>query len=88
MNGTAKLAWSHNRVDGKLQTNWWADLLPYQSNFNQLDANLSWQFNRRGSLDAGVRNATDKRFQYSDIDRLSPRFSNGRLTYAKFKLAW
>jgi hypothetical protein len=39
-------------------------------------------------LTAGVRNATDQRFQYVEIDKLNPRFSNGRLVYAKFKLVW
>lgn len=85
---TANMALSHNRVDGTLQTNWFATLLPYQGSFNQVDANLSWQLNRRGSLDAGVRNATDKRFQYTNIDTLNPRFSNGRMGYAKVKFAW
>ena len=85
---TVRLAWSHNRVDGTLQTNWFSDLLPYQDSFNQADASLSWQFNRLGSLDAGVRNATDKRAQYTEIDPLNPRFSNGRLVYGKLKLAW
>ncbi|MDO8810642.1 MAG: TonB-dependent receptor [Gallionella sp.] len=85
---TANLALSHNLIDGALQTNWFATLLPYQSGFNQMDANLSWQLNRRGSLDAGVRNATDKRFQYTNIDTLNPRFSNGRMGYARLKLAW
>lgn len=85
---TANLAWSHNRVDGMLQTNWFSELLPYQDSFNQVDANLNWQLNRRGSLDAGVRNATDKRFQYTNIDTLNPRFSNGRLVYAKLKFTW
>ena len=90
----ANLAWSHNQVTG---THKIADyslpppyfvFLPYQDSFNQLDADLSWQFNRSGSLAAGVRNATDTRFQYADIDRLNPRFSNGRLVYAKLKFAW
>lgn len=92
---TADLALSHNLVDGKLQTNLWfmpptfyPYLLPYQDSFNQVDANLSWQFNRYGSLHAGVRNATDTRFQYTNIDPLNPRFSNGRLVYGKLKLAW
>jgi Flp pilus assembly protein TadD len=85
---TVNLAWSHNRVDGTLQTNWFSTLLPYRDSFNQADASLSWQFNRSGSLAAGVRNAADTRFQYTNIDTLTPRFSNGRLAYAKLKLAW
>jgi outer membrane receptor protein involved in Fe transport len=90
---TASLKWSHNHVTGTYRL---TDpflftptlLLPYQDSFNQLDAEVSWKFNRRGSLDAGVRNATNTSFQYTDIDPLIPRFSMGRLTYAKVKLAW
>jgi hypothetical protein len=64
-------------------------LNPYQSDFNQLDANLSWKFyGSLGILTAGVRNATDVRFQYADTDSLIPRFSNGRLVYARLKLGW
>ena len=85
---TANLALSHNLVDGTLETNWFSTLLPYQDSFNQVDANLSWQFNRCGSLDAGVRNATDRRFQYTNTDALNPRFSNGRLGYARLKFVW
>jgi predicted Zn-dependent protease len=86
---TVNATWSHNQVVGtqQLQT---APLIssPYQDNFNQLDADLSWQFNRVGSLTAGVRNAANTSFQYTEIDPLNPRFSIGRLTYAKLKLAW
>ena len=91
---TVNWAWSHNRVTGAHKI---ADyslpppslaFLPYQDSFNQLDADLSWQFNRSGSLTAGVRNAADTRFQYADIDRLNPRFSNGRLVHAKLKFDW
>lgn len=91
---TANLAWSHNQVTGThkirdyLLPPPYFVFLPYQDSFNQLDADLGWQFNRSGSLTAGVRNATDVRFQYADIDRLNPRFSNGRLVYAKLKFAW
>jgi tetratricopeptide (TPR) repeat protein len=85
---TANLAWSHNRVEGTQQT----AVLPfpvYQDSFNQMDADLSWQFNgSRGALTAGVRNVANTRFQYADIDRFNPRFSTGRLVYAKLKLAW
>ncbi|MDD5299905.1 MAG: TonB-dependent receptor [Gallionella sp.] len=85
---TANLVLSHNRVDGALQTNWFSTLLPSQDSFNQADANLDWQFAKFGSLTAGVRNATDRRFQYTNIDALNPRFSNGRLGYARVKFAW
>jgi outer membrane receptor protein involved in Fe transport len=92
---TANLTLNHNKVDGMLQTNLWSTLLPYQNSFNQVDANLNWQFNRRGSLDAGVRNAADVRvrnidgsLKYTNIDTLTPRFSNGRQVYIKLKFAW
>jgi Flp pilus assembly protein TadD len=89
---TANLAWSHNQVtgtqklyDASYNFMWLAN----QDSFNQVDADLSWKFNgSRDVLTAGVRNATDTRFQYADIDKLNPRFSNGRLVYAKLKLAW
>ncbi|OGT03464.1 MAG: hypothetical protein A3F73_07255 [Gallionellales bacterium RIFCSPLOWO2_12_FULL_59_22] len=91
---TANLKWSHNRVTGTQKFNDWSLPPPsyafeaYQDSFAQLDADLSWQFNRTGSLTAGVRNAADTRFKYLDIDPLSPRFSNGRLVYANLKFAW
>ncbi len=88
---TAHLAWSHNRVNGTQIAfdPFFAPIpLAYQNGFNQLDANLDWQFAKSGTLAAGVRNAADKRFQYMDIDRLNPRFSNGRMVYARIKFAW
>jgi hypothetical protein len=86
---TANFTWSHNQVTGtQLSDPFLPAWLAYQNRFNQADANLNWQFNGTGSsLTAGVRNATDTRFQYYDIDKLNPRFSNGRLVYARFKLA-
>lgn len=85
---TANVTLSRNRVDGTFQINVFSDLAPYQDSFKQVDAGLSWQFSQRGQFAAGVRNATDKRFQYTNIDPLNPRFSNGRLVYGKLKLAW
>ena len=88
---TANLTWSHNQIAGTQQSydpSYTPILISYSDSFNQMDADLSWQFKGRGSLTAGVRNATDKRFQYADIDRLNPRFSNGRMVYAKLKMAW
>jgi tetratricopeptide (TPR) repeat protein len=91
---TANLAWSHNRVAGTYRLTdpdlFTPTLLSaYRDGFNQVDADMSWQFNgARGLFTAGVRNAADTRFQYVDIDRLNPRFSNGRLWYAKVKNAW
>ena len=89
---TVDLLWSHNRVGGTQRS---LDLITfnpifpaYQDGFNQVDASLSWQFNGSGLLTAGVRNAADVRFQYTEIDKLNPRFSNGRLMYAKLKFAW
>ncbi len=89
---TMNWAWSHNQVAGTQQSPdpilFTPILVAHQDGFNQLDADLSWQFNRTGSLTAGVRNATDTRFQYTEIDPLNPRFSKGRLVYAKLKMAW
>ena len=85
---TVNWTWSHNQVAGN-QTPDNVILIPYQDSFNQLDASLSWKFyGPHGVLMTGVRNATDKRFQYADTDPLNPRFSNGRLVYARLKLAW
>jgi Tfp pilus assembly protein PilF len=85
----ANLTWSHNQVAGT-QLSFDAFFTPvwlaYQDRFNQADANLSWKFWLHGLLTAGVRNATDTHFQYRDIDTLNPRFSNGRLVYARLKL--
>jgi len=86
VNGT----WSHNRV-GVAQQSFFNTLLltPPEDRFNQLDADLNWRFNgERGSLTAGVRNATDRHFLYTDIDPLNPRFSNGRMLYASIKNTW
>ena len=91
---TVSLAWSHNLVAGMEQYDgdWGGTNYPisraYQDGFNQLDADLSWQFARSGSLNAGVRNAADTHFKYTEIDKLNPRFSNGRMVYAKLKFAW
>lgn len=84
------LALSHNEVDGTLQTSpgFVATLLPYRNSFAQADASVNWQFARSGALSAGVRNAADHRFQYTSLDSLAPRFSNGQLVYAKLKLSW
>ncbi len=89
---TADLKWSHNQVFGTqnvYDSNYIQIFPAFQNSFHQLDADLSWKFNgSRGQLNAGVRNAFDKRFQYADIDRLNPRFSNGRMLYANLKNAW
>lgn len=88
---TANLAWSHNLLAATQQS---SDaslnpvLLDVRERFNQTDASLNWQFNRTGSMDIGVRNATGRSFQYTEADPLIPRFSKGRMTYAKLKLAW
>lgn len=89
----ANLAWSRNRVAAthlSMDVNTFTlVLLDAPESFNQTDASLSWQFIKRGSVDIGVRNATGKRFQYTSIDPLVPRFSKGgRLAYAKLKLIW
>jgi Tfp pilus assembly protein PilF len=88
---TVNCSWSHNRVAGLQQAHdaFFSPLsLPYQDGFNQLDANLNWKFNGVGILSAGLRNATNAHFQYTEVDKLSPRFSNRRLVYGSLKLAW
>jgi Flp pilus assembly protein TadD len=89
---TANLAWSHNRVAATQQSSSDIDLSPIlldvREGFNQTDGSLNWHFSRTGSLDFGIRNATGKRFQYTESDPLIPRFSKGRLVYAKLKLSW
>jgi Tfp pilus assembly protein PilF len=88
---TANLAWSHNRVAAIQQSSdagFNPILLDVGERFNQTDASLSWQFTRMGSMDVGVRNATNRSFQYTDIDPLIPRFSMGRLWYGRLKFAW
>ncbi len=90
---TANLALSHNRVVGSqnaTSTETWTTVFPeYRSRFNQVDASMNWRFGGDGgSLTAGVRNAADRRVEYVEIDKLNPRFSSGRLIYARMKLTW
>jgi outer membrane receptor protein involved in Fe transport len=84
---TVNLKWSHNQA---AESKWISDssLSGNHEIFNQLDADMSWRFNPSGVLTAGVRNATDKRFQYVEIDKVSPRFSTGRLLFTNLKMAW
>lgn len=84
----ANLTLSHNRVSGTQQLTFNTMLNPFQDDFNQLDADLNWQFNSAGSLTAGIRNASDRRYQYTEIDPLNPRFSKGRMLYGSVKFAW
>ncbi len=91
---TTNLAFSHNRVTGSLNsmdmTSWTTVFPEYRSSFNQVDASVQWKFGGplSGQLTAGVRNAGDHHFQYVDVDKLNPRFSDGRLMYARIRLAW
>lgn len=88
---TANLTWSHNLLDATQQSSdsdFNPILLDVRQRFDQADASLNWQFNRAGSLDIGVRNAGGNSSQYTEIDPLVPRFSKGRLTYARLKMAW
>jgi Tetratricopeptide repeat len=88
------LKWSHNQVKGAQKTSndpanfdFSTILIPYQSNFNQLDAELDWRVGNTGSMRFGVRNATNASFKYMDTDLLNPRFSNGRLVYVGLRFA-
>ena len=88
---TLNLEWSHNQVSATMQSSdasYSPILVPYQESFTQIDASVDWHLNKTGSLDIGVRNAGNRQFQYTSIDPLNPRFSNGRLAYAKVKLVW
>lgn len=90
---TANLGWSHNLLDAKQQAFFpngsvLCCLIDVPQTFNLIDVDLNWQFNRVGSMEIGVRNATNQTILYTEIDPLNPRFSNGRLTYARLKLAW
>jgi hypothetical protein len=88
---TANLNLSHNLLIAAQQSsdsNANPILLDVRENFNQVDASVNWQFNRIGSVDFGVRNATGKSFQYTESDPLMPRFSKGRMGYARVKLVW
>ncbi|MGE5757477.1 MAG: hypothetical protein ACM3W8_01315, partial [Sideroxydans sp.] len=88
---TANLAWSHNLVAATQQSSdisFNPILLDIRDRFNQTDVGLNWQFSRAGSMDMGVRNATGRSVQYTEIDPLIPRFSKGRLSYIRLKLVW
>jgi len=87
---TVNLNWSHNEVTStqQLSTGPLVASSPYSDNFDQLDADTSWQFTKAGLLTVGVRNAANTAFQYTEIDPLNPRFSKGRMLYAQVKLGW
>jgi predicted Zn-dependent protease len=88
---TVVLDWSHNQVSASMQStdlSYSPIVIPYEETFNQTDASVSWQFNKTGSMEIGVRNAENYHFQYTSIDPLNPRYSNGRLEYARLKLMW
>jgi len=89
---TANLGWSRNWVTAQQQAtdlNTFAlYLIDVQDRFNQADASLSWQFSRIGSVEMNVRNIGGKGSRHTEIDPLVPRFSKGRLSYAKLKLIW
>ncbi|MDH4286989.1 MAG: TonB-dependent receptor, partial [Gallionella sp.] len=92
---TANLNWSRNQFSATQQSvafdallNPVPVLLVVRERFTQTDASLDWQFSRAGSLDIGVRNAGGRSFGYTEIDPLVPRFSKGRMNYARLKLAW
>lgn len=88
---TANLTWSHNLLAATQQSSdasFNPILLDVQDRFNQADAGLNWRFNPIGSVDIGVRNATNRNSLYMETDSLIPRFSKGRLGYARLKLVW
>lgn len=88
---TVNLDWSHNLVSASMESydiGFNPILIPYDETFNQTDAGVAWEFNKTGTLNIGVRNAENRHFQYTSLDPLNARFSNGRLSYAKVKFAW
>jgi hypothetical protein len=95
---TANFDLSHNQLDAIQQmslcdhVSFTCSLIPapfdVTQRFNMADASVSWKFNQHGSLDAGVRNAANSGILYTELDPLIPRFSQGRLVYAKVKLSW
>jgi Flp pilus assembly protein TadD len=88
---TLNLGWSHNLLNATQNStdiNFNPILLDVRDRFNQADAGLNWKFNRGGSADVGVRNAGNRNVLYTETDPLTPRFSKGRLSYARIKLLW
>jgi tetratricopeptide (TPR) repeat protein len=89
---TLNLQLSHNRLSGTQSstdmTTWNTIYPPYRDRYNQLDAQLNWQPAPGSQLTAGVRNASDRRTLYADIDALNPRHAKGRMLYAKVRLNW
>ena len=89
---TASLTWSHNLLDVTQQMldagGQPSVLVDVNERFSQTNVGLTWQFNRKGALDFGVRNATNTSSQYTEIDPLIPRFSKGRFGYARLKFTW
>ena len=84
-----QLTLSRNWVTGTQLIPSAATTTPYGTTFNQADAAVMWQLpNRIGQAKIGVRNLADTRFQYTDPDPLSPRFSVGRLVYGSVRLVW
>ncbi|MFA6441875.1 MAG: tetratricopeptide repeat protein [Sterolibacterium sp.] len=88
---TANLSWSDNRLDATQQSSDFdfnPILADVRQRFDQADAGLNWKFNRVGSMDIGVRNVGGKESLYTELDPLAPRFSKGRLAYARVKMGW
>jgi tetratricopeptide (TPR) repeat protein len=85
---TANLEWSHNQLDVIQQSSDINFNPNVAQSFNNADASVNWKFNQHGSLDAGVRNASNTGILYTELDPLIPRFSQGRLVYTKLKLSF
>jgi len=88
---TVNLNWSRNLLNAVQQSTdlgFNPILLDVRDRFNQADASLTWQFSRIGTADFGVRNATNRAVLYTETDPLIPRFSQGRLGYARLRLLW
>ncbi len=88
---TANIGYSHNQLAAIQQSsdiNLNPILLDVSQSFNDVDASVSWKYNKTGTLDAGVRNAANTSILHTELDPLIPRFSQGRQVYAKVKLSW
>jgi Flp pilus assembly protein TadD len=88
---TANLDWSYNLLNATQESydvNYSPILLDVRQHFSQANASVNWRFSRHGSLDAGVRNATNTGILYVEQDPLIPRFPQGRLEYAMLKFVW
>ena len=87
---SAHVKLSRNWVNGLLQVPTAPLPSPYSNVYNQIDVSVVWKLakNNNSQAQIGIRNLSDTRFQYTDPDPLSPRFSIGRLVYGTLNFSW